>query len=75
MSRHSVTNRYLWMALGSVVGVQVLVVELPFLQGVFDTVGLSIGQWGICVGLALAYVLVDEVRSLVERVAFSDLPE
>jgi Ca2+-transporting ATPase len=74
ISRHSLTNRYLWIALGVVVGVQVLVVQLPFAQRVFDTVGLSPTQWGICVALALVYVLVDEVRSLVERVAFNSAP-
>lgn len=75
ISRHSLTNRYLWIALGVVVGVQVMVVQLPFAQRVFDTVGLSPTQWGICVGLALVYVMVDEVRSLVERVAFNSAPE
>ena len=64
---HSLTNRYLWMALGSVVAVQVVVVQWPPAQGVFDTVGLDAGQWGICVGLALLYTLIDEVRSVVER--------
>lgn len=66
-SAHSLTNRYLWLALGSVVLIQVLVVEVPFLQDVFDTVGLSAAQWGICVACALAYLLVDEVRSLLQR--------
>jgi Ca2+-transporting ATPase len=66
-SAHSLTNKLLWVALGSVVAVQVAVVEVGFLQDIFDTVGLSAAQWATCVGVALAYLLVDEVRSLGER--------
>ena len=66
-TRHSLTNRALWISLATVVTVQVLVVEVPFLQGVFDTTSLGWARWGICVAAALAYLLLDEVRSLVER--------
>ncbi|MEZ5239262.1 MAG: HAD-IC family P-type ATPase [Microthrixaceae bacterium] len=67
ISRHSLTNRYLWLALGVVVAIQVLIVQWPAAHGVFDTVGLDAAQWAICVGVAVAYVLVDELRSLLER--------
>ncbi len=66
-SRHSLTNRFLWVSLATVVGVQVLVVEVPWLQGIFDTVGLTWAQWGICVAAAALYLVLDEVRSLTER--------
>jgi Ca2+-transporting ATPase len=66
-SAHTLTNRYLWLALVSVVVMQVVVVEVSFFQEIFDTVSLSGAQWGICVGLALTYLLVDEIRSVAER--------
>jgi Ca2+-transporting ATPase len=67
LSRHSLTNRALWVSLATVVLVQVLVVQLPWLQDIFDTVSLTAAQWGICVAAALAYLLLDELRSLAER--------
>ncbi len=67
-ARHSLTNGYLWLALCAVVVIQVVVVQTPFAQRIFDTTGLSLSQWGICMGLALLFVLVDELRRLVERV-------
>ena len=44
-------------------------VQLPLLQGIFDTVSLDATQWGICVGAAVAYLLAEELRRLVDRVA------
>ncbi|MCB1010385.1 MAG: HAD-IC family P-type ATPase [Microthrixaceae bacterium] len=67
ISSHSLTNGYLWLALLSVAGVQVLVVQAPFAQDIFDTVGLSATQWAICVAVALGYVVIDEVASFVQR--------
>jgi hypothetical protein len=49
------------------VGVQVLVVQLPLLQSVFDTVALSAEQWGACFLAALVFLAIDEARSVVER--------
>jgi hypothetical protein len=50
-----------------VVLTQVLVVQVPFLQGVFGTVGLTLNEWGICVGGAVLLLALEEVRSLVAR--------
>jgi Ca2+-transporting ATPase len=66
-SSYSLTNRVLWLALFAVAGVQVAVVQLPLLQGLFGTVGLDAAQWGICVGVAVAYLLAEELRRLVRR--------
>jgi len=66
-SRHTFTNGVLWLALGGVVLVQVLVVQVPALQTVFDTVGLTAAQWGVCVGAALVFVAAEEVRRVFER--------
>ena len=66
-SSYSLTNRVLWLALAAVAGVQVAVVQLPLLQGLFGTVGLDAAQWGICVAVAVAYLLAEELRRLVRR--------
>jgi Ca2+-transporting ATPase len=66
-SRHSLSNKVLWLALAGVIAIQVLVVQVPFLQGVFDTVGLTPSQWGICAAGAVGFLVVDEVRSFGQR--------
>jgi Ca2+-transporting ATPase len=44
---------------------QILVVEVPFLQVAFGTVPLSLGQWGICVAMASIVLWVEEIRKFV----------
>jgi P-type Ca2+ transporter type 2C len=61
------TNRTLWIAIGAVVVSQVLVVTVPFLQGVFGTTSLDAGQWAVCVLGTLPLLAVAEIRSLVVR--------
>jgi Ca2+-transporting ATPase len=39
----------------------ILVTEIGFLQRVFSTVDLTLAQWGICTGIALSLVVVEEV--------------
>ncbi|MBM3661684.1 MAG: HAD-IC family P-type ATPase [Actinobacteria bacterium] len=70
-SRFTFTNRPLLYATAAVIVTQVLVVEVPFLQGVFGTVGLTLTEWSICVGGALLLLAAEEVRSLVVRSASS----
>jgi Ca2+-transporting ATPase len=66
-SRFTFSNRPLLLAAAAVVLTQVLVVQVPFLQGVFGTVGLTLNEWGICVGGAVLLLALEEVRSLVAR--------
>jgi len=66
-SRYSLTNRPLLYALGSVLVMQIMVVQLPFLQGVFETVPLSLQQWGWVTLTPLLLVLVEEVRKAIWR--------
>jgi Ca2+-transporting ATPase len=66
-SRFTFTNRPLLYATAAVIVTQVLVVQVPFLQGVFGTVGLTLTEWSICVGGALLLLAAEEVRSLVVR--------
>jgi magnesium-transporting ATPase (P-type) len=61
------TNRWLWLAIALSVLLQVAVVELPFMNDAFSTTPLSLGEWGICVGLASLVLCADELRKLAAR--------
>jgi Ca2+-transporting ATPase len=60
-------NRWLWLALGASVALQVLVMYLPPLQRAFATVPLSLGDWMECTGLASITLFARELSKLVTR--------
>jgi Ca2+-transporting ATPase len=45
----------------------ILVTEIGFLQRIFSMVELTLAQWGICVGIALALVVVEELIKVFIR--------
>ena len=45
----------------------VAVTEIGFLQRLFSMVDLTLGQWGICLGIALTLVVVEEVIKVFLR--------
>ena len=45
----------------------ILVTEIGFLQRIFSMVDLTLGQWGICLGIALTLVVVEEVIKVFLR--------
>jgi Ca2+-transporting ATPase len=47
---------------------------IGFLQRILETVELSLSQWSICVGIALALVVVEELIKLVLRRRAGDAP-
>ena len=61
------TNRLLWAAVALSLLLQIAVVQVPFMNEVFDTSPLSIGRWTICVGLASLVLWANEAKKLVER--------
>ncbi|SFD64571.1 cation-translocating P-type ATPase [Streptomyces aidingensis] len=48
LGRHQLRNRVLWICLAAVLALQILAVQAPFAQGVFDTVSLTPLQWAVC---------------------------
>ena len=56
-----------WLVGAILLGIvlQILVVEVPFLQVAFGTVPLTLGQWGICVAMASIVLWVEEIRKFV----------
>ena len=64
---HLFTNRWLWIAIGVSVALQVAVVHLPFLQRAFGTVPLSAADWLVCTGTASSVLWLREAGKLAAR--------
>jgi Ca2+-transporting ATPase len=60
-------NKWLWLALGISVLLQIAVVHLPLLQEAFSTVPLSAQDWGICVLVASSVLWLRELVKLWQR--------
>ncbi|MFN8039649.1 MAG: HAD-IC family P-type ATPase [Acidimicrobiales bacterium] len=67
LSKDAFRNGKLWLAIAGVVGLQVAAVSVPFLQGVFDTTALTVGQWLICAVVASTVLWAEELRKLAVR--------
>ena len=61
------SNVWLWAAIGISVALQVIVVELPFLQRAFGTSRLSGGDWAICVAVASSVLWLRELSKAIAR--------
>ncbi|MFP8903192.1 cation-translocating P-type ATPase [Streptomyces atacamensis] len=62
LGRHQLRNRILWASLAAVLVLQIVAVQVPFAQGVFDTVSLTAAQWAVCVATASTVLLVEHLR-------------
>ncbi len=67
--RETLANRALWLSLAGVVSLQVAATHVGVLQRIFDTTGLSAGQWAVCVAVASTVLWAEELRKLVARTA------
>ncbi len=63
------SNRYLLLAYGWVLIVLVLVTEIGLFQRIFETVPLTLRQWGVCLVSALFFLIVSEILKLILRLA------
>ncbi len=61
-------NRMLWVALLSVVGLQILVVHWPLAQNIFATTDLSLSEWGAVIAISSSVVVLEELRKLMVHV-------
>lgn len=66
-SRYSLSNRPLLVALVAVVAIQVAVVQVGFLQGIFDTTSLAPDEWLWVSAVPLSLIVVEELRKAVVR--------
>ena len=60
-------NRWLWTAVGLAVVLQVLVVQLEWLNRAFGTVPLQAGEWWQCVAIASSVLFYSECRKWLVR--------
>jgi P-type Ca2+ transporter type 2C len=67
LARHTLRNRPLWLALTSVVTLQVVAVQLPWLRDIVDTRPLTWRQWLLAAAVASSVLVVEELRKQVER--------
>lgn len=65
--RASLGNARLWAALAVVVGLQIAVTHVGFLQRLFDTTSISLPQWLTCLAVASTVLVTEEVRKLYLR--------
>lgn len=65
---HTLTNHRLWLALAFVVGLQVAIVELPALHGLFKTTDLDAGNWLLAILVASTILIFEESRKLLMRI-------
>ena len=61
------TNPLLWGAVALSFGLQVAVVQTPYLNEAFDTTPLALGDWLVCIALASVVLWAVEGKKLVER--------
>jgi magnesium-transporting ATPase (P-type) len=60
-------NPRLFGAIALSVGLQILVVHLPFLNEAFGTVPLSASDWMLCTAIASSVLWIDELKKLIVR--------
>ncbi|MDD5382712.1 MAG: calcium-translocating P-type ATPase, PMCA-type [Candidatus Margulisbacteria bacterium] len=60
-------NLYLIGAIFSTVILQIIVIQLPLLQNIFNTTYLSLNDWLLVGGLSLSPIVIVELRKLVFR--------
>lgn len=63
------SNGKLWLALGTVLGMQVLTVHWAPAQSIFDTVDLKPDDWLLAIAVASSVLLLDEGRKLLMYLA------
>jgi Ca2+-transporting ATPase len=61
------TNRYMQYAVGFSIFLLLLVVNVPFLQPVFNTHFLSPREWGVVIGMAIIPAISEELTKLYLR--------
>jgi Ca2+-transporting ATPase len=61
------TNAWMWAALGGSVALQVVVLEMPFLQRAFGTTSLSLNDWLYCVAVASSVLWLREASKAITR--------
>ena len=66
-SPKSYKNKFMNFAFIVGFALQIAVIYIPGIQDLFEFAPLNIGQFGICIGLSLVMVVIQEIIKLVNR--------
>jgi Ca2+-transporting ATPase len=64
------SNRLLWLAIASVILLQILVIHWPPAQAIFHTTALTWLDWLIASGVAASVLILEELRKLLRWTLF-----
>jgi Ca2+-transporting ATPase len=59
------SNRWLWLAIGVSLVLQIAVVYIPLLQEAFSTVPLTVVDWLVCAGVGSSVLWLSEVKKFI----------
>ena len=68
------SNPYMLLGISASFVLQVLVTQLPLLQPAFHTVGLSLAEWALVIGLSSLIFVFEEIRKALIPNLFYDPP-
>ena len=66
------TNKWLVIASGAVLTLQIALVYAPWLQIIFRTVPISLAQWAIILAVSSSILIIEECRKAISKFLFSD---
>ena len=69
-NKHFFANRMLWLALASVILLQILVIHWPPAQTLFHTTALTQPEWLMAIGVSASILLLEELRKLLRWALF-----
>ncbi|UOA08389.1 calcium-translocating P-type ATPase, PMCA-type [Methylobacter sp. S3L5C] len=69
-NRNFFANRMLWLAIASVILLQILVIHWPPAQALFHTTPLTQLDWLIATGVASSVLIIEELRKLLRQLLF-----
>ena len=70
-NRHFFTNKALWLAVFTVILLQILVIHWPLAQHIFHTTDLTPTDWLLASTVALSVLVLEECRKLLNRIVVS----
>jgi Ca2+-transporting ATPase len=68
LKAHPFKNQYIMYSLYAVVLLQILAIYTPFMNKLLKTTPLSLGEWGIAIGVASSVIFIEEIRKFIVRV-------
>ncbi len=69
-NKHFFANKMLWLALASVILLQILVIHWPPAQTLFHTTALTQPDWLMAIGVSASILLLEELRKLLRWALF-----